>query len=58
MVESLFKRLERATSQWDEEVNKTFLRQPGEVSRKQTLVPVQDFNLLDNDRKGSNAGGL
>lgn len=33
MVESLFKRLERVTLQWDEEVNKIFLKQLEEVSR-------------------------
>ena len=58
MVESLFKRLERVTSQWDEEVNKIFLEQLEEVSREQTLVPVQDFNLPDIYRKGSNPGGM
>lgn len=35
-VESLFKKLERVTSQWDEEVNKIFIKQLEEVSREQT----------------------
>lgn len=46
MVESLFNRLERVTSQRDEEVNKVFLKHL-EVSREQTLVPVQDLVLPD-----------
>lgn len=57
MVESLFNRLERVTSQRDEEVNKVFLKYL-EVSREQTLVPVQDLVLPDIYRKGSNPGGL
>lgn len=57
MAESLFNRLERVTSQRDEEVNKVFLKHL-EVSRMQTLVPGQDFVLPDIYRKGSNLGGL
>lgn len=54
MVELFLRSLEQVTSQWNEEVNKVFLQQLGEVSREQTLVLVQDFNVLHIYRRGSN----